>query len=388
MHPDGSGGRCGGAGGLVPLAACLAVSLTAGRTAGGPPATRPATAQVAGSAELGKEKQTFGAEANPAGSPIGGGKGYKRPVSDFDFRVSSAEELIAALAKARSGQVVYVADEAEIDLTARVRQDGSVLELPGGVTLAGGRGADGRPGALLYSDELKTRPLIRVRGSAARITGLRIRGPDGRRRTAEMRRRLREGGHKLYYELPISDGIACAHSRLEVDNCELSCWSHAGVFLREGAAKAHVHHNFIHHCQRSGLGYGVCLDRAEALIEANRFDWCRHHIAGTGRPGTGYEARHNLILSHANGHSFDMHGGADRKDGTDVAGRRISIHHNTFRASNVPAVVIRGRPTEPAEIHHNWFVHANVAAAVRQLNARGNLRVYRNRCGPERAAQE
>ncbi|MGB2823626.1 MAG: right-handed parallel beta-helix repeat-containing protein [Phycisphaerae bacterium] len=181
--------------------------------------------------------------------------------------------------------------------------------------------------------------------------------------------------------------MRCSHAKLEVDNCELSGWSHAAVYLPKGATGAHVHHNHIHHCQRLGLGYGVCLNEADALIEANLFDYCRHHIAGTGRPGTSYEARYNLVGPHANGHSFDMHGGRDRKDGTDIAGTRIRIHHNTFRAVHVPAVVIRGRPEKLAEIHHNWFLHGGESAAVRQTNAKGNVKAFDNRFGPSSATQ-
>ena len=86
------------------------------------------------------------------------------------------------------------------------------------------------------------------------------------------------------------------------------------------ASKAYIHHNNIHHCQRSGLGYGVALDEADAIIEANLFDWCRHAIAGTGSPGTSYEARYNIHLENASSHCFDMHGGGDRGDGTNIAG--------------------------------------------------------------------
>jgi hypothetical protein len=187
-----------------------------------------------------------------------------------------------------------------------------------------------------------------------------------------------------YYSIPNSNGIQATHPHLEVDNCELWGWSHAAIDLRRGASKAYIHHNYIHHNQRSGLGYGVCHDQADSLIEANLFDWCRHHIAGTGRPNTSYEARYNLILENANGHSFDMHGGADRKDGTDIAGDWMKIHHNTFRATRVPAFVIRGIPTQEAEIHHNWFLHYDLESAVRQTNAVGKIRVDRNQFGANR----
>ena len=122
---------------------------------------------------------------------------------------------------------------------------------------------------------------------------------------------------------------------------------------------------YFHHNQRYGLGYGVCLNESEALIEANLFNWNRHAIAATGAPGTRYEARYNVVLDWSNNHSFDMHGGIDRGDGTEIAGKWVKIHHNTFRSQD-NAVVIRGRPTEAAEIHHNWFIRGrHVSDTVR-----------------------
>ena len=322
----------------------------------------------------------FGAEVNPTGDPIGGGKGYRRVVDRCDYVVKTLEELRAALKKIKSGQVVYVNDNAEIDVTGEQK-----IVIPGGVTVASGRGRGGSEGALLYSDELATSPLFSAGGEKVRVTGLRLRGPDPNRRTEQMRELYKEG---RYYSIPNSDGIISSYPGLEVDNCELWGWSHAAVFLQRGALKAHIHHNNIHHNQRSGLGYGVCLDQADALIEANLFDWCRHHIAGTGRPGTSYEARYNLVLENANGHSFDMHGGRDRKDGTDIAGDTIKIHHNTFKATGVPAFVIRGRPQQSAQVHHNWFLHSGPDKAIRQTNATGNMRVYQNQFTKERILKD
>jgi hypothetical protein len=317
----------------------------------------------------------FGAEANPTGNPIGGGRGYTA-ILKVRSPVTSEQQLRAALADAKAGDIVFLDGQAEIDLTGK-----PALTIPAGVTLAGDRGNQGAQGALLYSTDLATSPMILVGGDGVRITGLRLRGPDQQRRTEQMSKLYKAG---RYYSIPNSDAIICSHANLNVDNCELYGWSHAAVFLKAGATGAHIHHNYMHHNQRSGLGYGVCLDQADALIEANLFDFCRHHIAGTGRPGTSYEARHNLVLENANGHSFDMHGGRDRKDGTDIAGDWIKIHHNTFRATSVPAVVIRGRPTETAEIHHNRFLHADAKAAVRQTNATGNLTVHQNQYTADR----
>ncbi|MDP6380657.1 MAG: hypothetical protein QF662_04855, partial [Phycisphaerae bacterium] len=294
-------------------------------------------------------EDTFGCEANPTGNPIGGGPGYEGVDAAGDYDVATLDQLLSALAKARKGQVVYIEQGARIEVTERVFTEDVVIEIPEGVTLAGNRGREGSQGALIFSEAFRTRPMVRAMGPGVRISGLRLRGPDPKRRMAHHRRSFGDGenrGHEYYYKFPVSDGIATEHPGLEVDNCEISAWSHAGVLLRK-SRDHHIHHNHIHHCQYHGLGYGACLDAAEAVVEANLFDWCRHHISATGRPGTGYEACYNLVLEHANGHSFDMHGGRDREDGTDIAGDWMNVHHNTFRAPVVP-VVIRGRPVNEA----------------------------------------
>lgn len=316
----------------------------------------------------GVEQETFGGESNPTGDPIGGGEGYSRQVAKRAYYVRDARGLIRALKEAKAGQVVYVADHVLINLRRYPR-----LAIPGGVTLASGRGKGRSRGALLYTTKLTTPALFVTDGRKVRITGLRISGPDRKRR-------------KTAYEAPNSGGILVRHPDVEIDNCELSGWTHAAIYLCDAGAGHHIHHNYIHHNQRSGLGYGVCLDKSEALIEANLFDWNRHHIAGTGRPGTSYEARYNLSLENANSYSFDMHGGRDRKDGTEVAGTWINIHHNTFKvAHKLGAVLICGIPKREAKVHHNWFHHKDpdrVAWQYYGLDA--NMYVYRNLFGPDR----
>jgi parallel beta helix pectate lyase-like protein len=307
----------------------------------------------------------YGAKPDERG-PIGGGVGYTKIVTKGDYTVKTVDELIAALAKAKTGQVVFIPGETTIDLTARIYIEQLVLEIPEGVTLAGNRGYKGSKGAQLTSDALKTPVMIRPKGPDVRITGLRIRGPNPKRYLTHHRRAFGAGGdgHKYYYKLPTSNGIRMEHARLEVDNCEISAFSHAGVDLRKGD-KHKIHHNYIHHCQYNGLGYGVCHDTASSLIEYNLFNRNRHSIAGTGRPGCGYVARHNIELGVSLSHCFDMHGGRDRKDRTTIAGTTIEIHNNTFRAPQTP-IVIRGVPQDKCDIHHNWFVkHATAKAAVR-----------------------
>ena len=317
--------------------------------------------------------EKYGAECNPTGDTIGGGSGYSNAIgeADIDFVVNNKTELLTALKDAKAGTVVYVTDGSEIDLSGEQE-----IVIPTGVTLASGRGRDKSKGAILFTtDDKRTHgksesfSLFVTGGPDVRVTGLRLKGPD-----AESRPR---------YDFLNSDGILGLHDSLEVDNCEIWAWSHGGVYVREGD-EVRVHHNFIHHCQRRGLGYCVVLNKAKVLIEANHFDHYRHAIAGTGRSPSGYEARFNISGPNAIGHVFDMHGGADRKDGTNIAGDVISIHHNTFQSKRTD-FVIRGVPTKSCEIHHNWFVtKSSYGKAVIQKNAKGKVNVFSNAFGQDK----
>ena len=76
-----------------------------------------------------------------------------------------------------------------------------------------------------------------------------------------------------------------------------------------------------------------------------------------------------------------MHGGRDRKDGTDIAGTSIEIYNNTFRAPTTP-VKIRGVPEEKCDVHHNWFPrHDDPGSAVIGLS--GKTRAFNNAYGSE-----
>lgn len=322
--------------------------------------------------------QTYGAQPDERG-PIGGGAGYHDIRDDGDFVVSTVDELLEALEKAAPGQVIFIPGRVRIDCTERVYIDKLKFTVPAGVTLASDRGRGNSNGGMVFSDAYDTRPLFEVVGDEVRFTGLRVRGPNPKRCLEHHRRCFSEGrGHEYYYKFPVSDGILTNANRLRVDNCELSACSHAAISLRGGQGH-HVHHNYIHHNQYNGLGYGVSHDIATSLIEQNLFNFNRHSIAGTGRPDSGYEARHNVELGTSLSHCFDMHGGRDRKDGTNVAGKAVSIHHNLFRP-NKPAVVIRGEPESGVQVHHNWFRQAAPEKAVR---GETGTTVTDNACGLE-----
>lgn len=314
------------------------------------------------------EKQVYGAKPDHIG-PIGGATGYVAVVTKGDFEVTNSEELLTALTLAKAGQVIFIPSDAEIDMTTRIYIEQTVLEIPEGVTLAGDRGHNGSRGALLCSDALNTPMMIRAKGPDVRITGLRIQGPNPKRHLDHHRRSFGpEGlGREHYYKFPISKGIVTAFPNLEVDNCEIWGFSHCGVFLTKGMGHT-IHHNHIHRCQYNGLGYGVSHSEASSIIEYNLFNENRHSLAGTGVPGCGYIARHNIELGISLSHCFDMHGGRDRKDGTQIAGTSLEIYNNTFRAPE-RAVVIRGIPEDKCEVYHNWFLeHQNVDQAIRGLS--------------------
>lgn len=301
--------------------------------------------------------KTYGAKPGHLG-PIGGGKEYTEIRTGGTYEADSFETLVDALSKARSGETVFIKGETEIDLTADIYIHDFFLEIPAGVTLAGNRGYNGSAGPILTSDALKTPLMIKPLGPGVRITGIRLKGPNPKRYMRHHGRAF--GAEKLgspyYYKFPTSSGIRCEYDDLEVDNCEIYAFGHSGISLRTGTGHR-IHHNFIHHCQYHGLGYGISHDKSSSVIEFNLFDSNRHSIAGTGSAESRYIARHNIEMGTASSHCFDMHGGRDRKDGTNIAGGRIEIYNNTFKVPGQRAVVVRGEPVDTCEVFQNWFFH-------------------------------
>jgi hypothetical protein len=332
----------------------------------------PPTPEQVGQTWIEIDGEIYGAVPGDLG-PIGGGEGYRRIITEGDYTVSTVEQLLESLAAAQPGQVVYV-EPGFYDVTTLVyAEEDFVLAIPEGVTLASNRGHDGSRGAVIHSGHFGSR-LVTVTGPNVRITGIWLMGPDAgwridhhrRSFSAEARERhaktwpdARSPGHQYYYRLPTSRAIRTTSDALEVDNCEISGWT-AAVSLGNGIGH-HVHHCYIHHCQRHGLGYGVAHDppydgsgRAESITEYNLFNYNRHSLKSSGAPGAGYEARHNVELGVSRSAPVDMHGGRDRRDDTDIAGDWMKVHHNTYRCPP-RAIGIRGVPREQAEIYNNWF---------------------------------
>jgi hypothetical protein len=347
--------------------------------------------------------RSYGALGNSAVRPLGGGEGYGKIVPRPKTVVRTADELRAALrAASRLPQPIYVDDAADIDLSycaqrrtppaCRREPRASAancsdfsLTIPANTTLASGRGRAGSRGARLFSRTFTHCPLFDVKGEGVRITGLRIHGPDS---SVENDDPIHCGGEATAVGINTSD--APLRWETEIDNNELSSWPRAGVEISR-IMGVRVHHNVIQFNRRHehngtcgdhayGLGYGVVVGPGSATIQANVFDHNRHDIASDGSPGAYYTATYNLVLiTGAEGHNFDVHGGKDRKDCTNIAGSAFVIHHNTFLQSRQEAVAIRGIPMRGAWIYKNDTRDDDASDAFIQSNSSGNFHVEDNR---------
>jgi hypothetical protein len=326
----------------------------------------------------------YGADANPTGDSIGGGNGYSKIVTEGDFVVNNVTELLAAFNTATSGDVILVAADATIDISGLTN-----IEIPEGITLAGNRGQNGAAGPLLVTTSTPSQSIIFFVGKNVRITGLRFKGPD-------------DNYADIDYAVRPETKLVCfavEGENIEIENCEISNFSRGGVEVYPGGKDIHVHHCYLHDIHSYPV---VALNNSAlpVLIEANRIHWIWHATAGSGAPGTGYEARYNIIVREAvpdswqpydGQHAIDMHDYLPvlQDRGHHIAGDYLSVHHNSFinNAGSDPSVLtsydaaVRGVPRILAEFHHNIFLQTDPAQAIFQLN--GNTWVYDNLYGPQ-----
>ncbi|WP_123539026.1 right-handed parallel beta-helix repeat-containing protein [Halosimplex salinum] len=270
-------------------------------------------------------------ESIPVASELlGGGEGYPSvvPESDATVVVSSVGELVDALDSASSGDVVYVAGDATIDIGSRE------LTIPSGVTLASDRGIDGAAGGEILASEIEWEGALTARDDV-RVAGVRISGP-----TTEYRE----------YSKPVHSGVIVRGSGVEIDNAEISGFNHAGV---KAHSSVHLHHSNVHSNPMDGLGYGImCYAGGGTLVEYNQFNYNRHSVANEGTAG--YEVRYNHFGEEAVAYQVGTH-----RPGATT----LKIHHNTFpptthvNSDKNPDshISIRGVPDNIADIHNNWF---------------------------------
>jgi hypothetical protein len=345
--------------------------------------------------------ETFGAESNPTGNPIGGGSGYSDIILPgnprIKYTVTNYAEFAQALTKTyMKGDIIYVPETASINMTGHC---GDEVQIPANVTIASNRGSNGSPGGRFFwlsspSDSswgYATVTMFYIPSDNVRITGLRLEGPHMTTDSSVA------DNNKERSAMDLRNGKG-----FEVDNCEIYGWSYAAVGIETdietsedrdalialglnsaeiGSAIANIHHNYIHHCQMDGLGYGVAVSGGAALVKANLFDYTRHAVAASGVQGEGYEASYNIHLGNSTSSVFDVHGkdigGVDR-----IAGTLYKIHHNTVTMTNDVTVGIRGIPIQGVWIDHNrfqWFTSEGVnSSPVLQACGKGNIFMKRN----------
>lgn len=266
---------------------------------------------------------------------------YEDVTVALDASTVSVAEVNGWLDDAGNGDVVWIGGDTEIEVT----DASSRVEVPAGVTLASDRGLDGSDGGLVYTDEFGGDweffdgvGLVNVAGGA-RVTGLRVRGA------------LDDDADWVPHDYAYEDaGIAAQGPNAEIENCEVVDCA-IGVFCDDGT---HVHHSHLHGAKMEGLGYGVHIGESDAprpRIEFNRFEHNRHSVADGG--GGGYVVRHNVFRAPLISHVVDQH---------PPGGTHMEVYNNTVEAvtddqdgTQLPGFVVRGVPSEGADLHHNWF---------------------------------
>lgn len=275
--------------------------------------------------------------------------------------VTTLAQLKSRLAQAKAGAVIRIAINAVFDMT-----DEQPLLVDKPVSIVGNT-AYGDPARPLFLHRGKLLPVIIISSPGVKLAGLKIEGTETDSKKKEIIE-LNNQGISGVYQFPITRGIEVNSSDVSILNCELLGFSHAAISLN-GAKNAVVAFNTIHHNQRWGLGYGVVLSgNATALVQWNRFDFNRHSIAGTGHPGQAYEASHNLFGKDHIDTPLDMHGGKDRKDNTQIAGRKVDMHDNTILTTGVRAFIHRGIAEEVVLFHHNTLYYPDQKQAIGYYN--------------------
>ncbi|MBZ9728698.1 right-handed parallel beta-helix repeat-containing protein [Salegentibacter sp. JZCK2] len=283
--------------------------------------------------------------------------------TEANFIVHEVNDFLKAISDAEPENTIYISDSSYLDF--------SDYELPviisKSLNIVSGRNSDNSNGATLYANA-PGKTLIKIEADNVTLQGLKIIGYDT------------EIGLEMYNP-KVTNGIVIGnYNSLKIENCEISGWSHGGIYLYNSTGNI-ISRSYIHHNQRYGLGYGIVLynkpyQPTNALISCNFFEYNRHDIAASGNEGQSYEASYNIIgLGSENHHRFDMHG--KNGDTEKVAGTKIIIHHNYFLSDKGYAIFIRGISIELSEIYENTFAHPNAQTAIEQTVLREKIQ-YNN----------
>lgn len=282
-------------------------------------------------------------------------QGLFRKIASQDY-VTSADELIERIQKAKKGETIVLDSYSRFDLTDTKP---IIINVP--LTLKASE-TDRKPH--LFHNSPST--VFDVKAAGVKFLGLKITGKERDAKKEEIIQ-LNRTGVKGVYKFPVTRGITINAGNAVIKNCEISGFSHAAIFI-VNVRGITIEENYIHHNQRWGLGYGVALhENAQAKIHRNQFNYNRHSVAGSGSKGQSYEASYNWFGPHHLASTLDMHGGKDRGDGTHIAGHTVYIHHNLILDRKNAIFIHRGIPENKVQIEHNE-IHRSLKGAISYYN--------------------
>lgn len=277
----------------------------------------------------------------------------------------------------------------------------TILKIPDGVTLTGGRSPTFFGGLLGVSrnpdGSMKTNKTFALKlGARTRVLGLRLQGPS------EIDTSARKEGTTGIFVDGLSGSSGVGATDVVIENSEIFGWRRAAVQVANmvdcepktlaGCESApRIRRNYIHHNVQCGTGYGVVIDGPHdpdappaddlpagfAWIEQNVFAFNRHDIAASGGPGAGYVAELNFVQHRGPtcddkyNQRFDVHGQHGGYRG--FAGTFFDIRRNTFRGAQSygfagrktrAAFELRGAPEHRVNFADNVTVHDSMGEAV------------------------
>ncbi len=295
-------------------------------------------------------------------SPVGGGIGYEnRVIIDNSFMtVNTLQELINAINNPSINKIhINSTSPIEVFQQININRDDLVIAGNRGATDSNGKLIDGAE-IILQHDNSSSKSIFQITSNNVRITGLRLKS---------------EIISDNYSGIKLEGANVSRELNLIVDNCEISNFGYAGVQINGHSnsqtekIKCRINHNYIHHNNKQGLGYGVVINykNSEAEIYYNWFDQNRHSVAGNGRSGEVYTAAYNFTLSNSmNSAEYDMHGFSDfnknncselqnctYNSSCNIAGKTIILLNNACVNSRY-FFGLRGIPQEGAYALNNF----------------------------------
>ena len=270
----------------------------------------------------------YGALAAESG-PVGGGAGYSQIYGvgfyDYDYLVNDDNEFFAALKRIKPGEMIYLGRNAVVDISDLQITNFPEGQIPEGIIIASGRDGEGGGTLKMSLDQLKMFALA----SNVRLTGLVIEGPDG----------YSHGGDENYFH---SSAMEIKGSGIEIDNCEISGFSGAGIIITEG--DAYIHHCYIHHIRGGKDSSGILVKGGSAKVEYNLFSNCSNAVSV--EKGASLEATNNVEVGNGSEAMFSIMG-------DDCS---VILKNNTVLGKTLP-ISLGGVPTEYAVENNLFFLN-------------------------------